>query len=244
MGNDLDLYVSNDGTIELIQKDFPQSVWLGVLCHLCGWCGSLYSIHLEIRSNQLDRITVCISWCCFIPWISLYYANRIFLAPKSAAHFWDTIGNLQYLWVNECHWLKKFRLLYKNYLQFADKNADGMEFLFRVSDICEWIWPIAIKLVALFTVCDYLLSTASVIYCRSIYGYIKSDRVLHSLNVVYVILEIIVKKINFHTELLVCRGIKRQCMAILPKWSQRHNIHAFAVFRCNMFASSGISWNV
>lgn len=75
-----------------------------------------------------------------------------------------------------------------------DIDAPGIHFLIQANSISEWIWPLAIKLTLFYDFCNTCVSVATAIYCLSIYGYIKSDRVFHSMNVMYVILTVN----NFH----------------------------------------------
>lgn len=70
----------------------------------------------------------------------------------------------------------------------VDENAPGMDLLIQANSISEWIWPLALKLTVFYSCCNVGVSVASAVYCRSIYGYIKSDRVFHSMNSMWVIL--------------------------------------------------------
>lgn len=68
----------------------------------------------------------------------------------------------------------------------VDKNAECVGLLNRANSISEWIWPLAGKLVVLYSGSNIAVSIASAIYCWSIYGQMKSDRVFHSMNVMLV----------------------------------------------------------
>lgn len=71
-----------------------------------------------------------------------------------------------------------------------DENAPGIHFLIQANSISEWIWPLGIKLTLFYDVCNTLVSIATAIYCVLVHGHIKSDRVFHSMNVMYVVLTV------------------------------------------------------